>query len=173
MKNISEILNKYLNNLLNDLEEKNDEVILFNLGKELKYNVLFRIIIEKLFITALEQGKIINSFFAIKSIPRDHLRRIYSDSYIPAPSGNSGKEIEVFPGVVFSNGTLLKVLEKMKLVKTKEFYIKMLIIEEEELNENLFYTQEEINEFNSDDFESILKEELEEKYGNEKIILSL
>jgi hypothetical protein len=170
---ISYCINKYLLDLINHMERENSDAPLLDMASELKFSPLFKILNEKLFVIALENGVIINSFFGIKNIPRDESLRLYPDflQYKITQTVLDDSQEEVFDDIILFKGTLIKVLEKMKLEKTKNEYIKQLVIEDPEIDEKKYYTKKEIERFSRDDFEVILKEELKKKFKDKPVII--
>jgi hypothetical protein len=158
--------------MLKELEKTNNEKILLNFAKELKFNILFKVLLEKLFIITLEQGKLINSWFAIKSISRNIHQRIYPDFLQQTILTDEETQEEIFNGIVLFKGTLIKILEAMNLNKTKNAYIKQLVIEDMEIDESKYYSRKEIEKYNSVEFEHVLKEELKKKHKNKPLIIS-
>ncbi|MFH0752341.1 MAG: hypothetical protein V1914_01960 [archaeon] len=173
MEKFSEVTRNYVKELLRTLETTNDENILHEIADDLKSSIKLKILAEELVAYALENKKLVNSFFLLKSISRESNQRLYPDFVSQTASDTSKKEIEkVSRGVTLFKGTLIKMLEKMGLTKSKEQLIKYLVISEGEIDPLWVYKQTEIDEFTPDDFETILKKELEEKYSGKPIIIS-
>ena len=79
---------------------------------------------------------------------------------------------EIFNNITLFKGSLLNMLENMNLVKTRAHLIKSLVLGDKEINANLIYSESEIKSFDPDEFEALLKEELNEKYENEPVIIN-
>jgi len=78
IQNISHYINKYLLNLIECMEKENNDKPLLDMASELKFSPLFKILNEKLFNIALENGVIINSFFRYKKHSKRSIFKIVS-----------------------------------------------------------------------------------------------
>lgn len=174
MEKFSQIVEDYVESVIYELEDTNNEEIILEIAKDLKFNILFKLLMEELVIIALRKNKLINSFFILKSIPRESSQRLYPEFIQQGvPEEVSGKDCEeIFKNLTLFKGTLLNILEKMELVKSRAHLIKFLVLSDKELNANSIYPESEIKSFDADEFEIILKEELNEKYKNKPIIIN-
>lgn len=132
-------------------------------------------LVEEIFSKCLEEGFVINSFYLIKSIPLDSRLRKYPEFFDFTFSGKikENEQKEVFPNLVMQKGILYNILDSLGLEKTKKWLIMYNIIKEEELNQNLYYSSEELKNFCNDDFENILFQELNEKQGHENFLIKI
>ena len=118
--------------------------------------------------------KLINSFLVLKSISRYPSQRIYPEFIQQVkPKEVPAKECEeIFNNITLFKGSLLKMLERMKLVKSRAHLIKFLVLNDKEINANLIYSESEIESFDPDEFEIVLEEELNERYKGNQIIIN-
>lgn len=174
MEKFSEVTKKYVENLFHTLETTNDENVLSEIAEDLKFDLKFKVLMEELVSYALKNGKSINSFLVLKSVSRDSKQRMHPEFLQQVtPEEVPGKECEkLTEGVTLFKGTLVKMLEKMELTKSKEQLVKSIVLSDEENGPRDMYTESEIENFDPDDFEVILKEELNEKYSGQPIIIS-
>lgn len=173
MKKFSEVTEKYVEELLHTLEITNDDKVLSEISEDLKFNLKFKLLMEELVVYALKNKKLVNSFLILKSISRNPEQRLYPEFIQQTnPDKIKGKEYEkLTEGVILFKGSLLKMLEKMGLTKSKEQLVKLIVVSDEE-NGNGIYSKSEVKSFNSNDFELVLKEELNEKYSEQPIVIS-
>lgn len=166
--------NKFLKSVFVDLKK-------FNTKDELE-NYFFGCgslesspLIEEIFVKSLKEGFVINSFYLIKSIPLDSYLRIHPEYLDLGFSGklDEAEQEEVFSNLILQKGVLYKVLESLNLMKSKNWLIMYNIIEEPELNEKLYYSSDELNSFEKDNFQNLLFEELEQKYGDKSLFVKI
>ena len=168
------MIEDYVEEIIKKLEETDSEDIILEIAKDLKFNLLFKLIMEEITSTALQKNKLINSFFILKSISRNSSQRLYPEFIQQiTPEEVPGKNCEeIFKGITLFKGSLLSMVEKMGLVKTRAHLIKSEVLNDEEIGGSPIYSQSEIKSFDLDDFEIILKEELNEKYKDKPIIIT-
>jgi len=172
MEKFSDVTKKYIIELLDTLETTNDKSVLSEIADDLKFSLRFNLLMEELVIYALEKNKLVNSFYVLKSISRNSEQRLDPD-FIQQTSPIKGRECErLTQGVTLFKGSLLKILEKMKLAKSKEQLVKYVVISDEE-NGHSIYSKKEVKSFDSNNFEIVLKGELEEKYSGQPIVINL
>ncbi|MEK6874332.1 MAG: hypothetical protein AABX52_01125 [Nanoarchaeota archaeon] len=173
MEKFSQKIEEYVRGIIQKLEDINSEDFLIDIAKDLKFNLLFKLLMEELTEVALKENKIVNSFIVLKSISRNSSQRLYPEFIQQVkPKEVPGKECEeIFNNITLFKGTLLRMIEKMKLIKSRAHLIKSLVLNDSEINASLIYTESEIKSFNSDDFEVILREELNEKYKDKPLII--
>ncbi len=174
MESFSKIVEGYVESIIHNLEDTNNEEIILEIAKDLKFNLLFKLLMEELTVIALRKNKLVNSFFILKSIPRDYSQRLYPEFIQQgSPEEVPGKNCEeIFKNMTLFKGTLLNILEKMELFKSRANLIKFLVLNDKEINASSIYSESEIKSFDPDEFEIILKEELDEKYKDEPIIIN-
>lgn len=172
MEKTSQMIRKYVKSLLANLETNNSEEVILEIAKDLKFNRFFKLLMEEMVNIALEKNKLINSFLVLKSIPRNASQRLYPEFIQQVkPEEVPGKECEeIFNNITLFKGSLLKMIEKMRLVRSRAHLIKYLILNDTEINASLIYSESEIKSFDPNEFEHILKEELTEKHYGEPII---
>jgi len=204
MEKFSVVIDGYVDYLLAELERTNSNDIIIELSTDLKFKLFFNLLMERLVFRALEQGKIINSFPILKAIPINQDKRLYPEfvqigsidnkhtkqskdtsfGYVKKVRKNYtevNKEYfeDVFPCLMLCRGTLMRILEAMKLYKSRAYLIKHVIVNDKELKEHnnfsYYYPEEElkevINDTTGDGFQDILDAELKEKYASKKIVL--
>jgi len=173
MEKCSNIIKIYVENCLTNLETTNSEEIILDMAKDLKYNLFFKLILEEIVIVCIEKKILLNSFYILKSISRNSVQRLYPEFIQQVrPQEVPNKEsVELFNNITLFKGSLLTMLENMNLVETRAHLIKSLVFNEREINANLIYSDSEINAFDPDEFETILKHELDEKYVGKPIII--
>lgn len=173
MEKCSEIIRKYVKDCLTTLETTNSEEIILEIAKDLKFNLFFKLILEEIVKDCIENNIILNSFYILKSISRKSVQRLYPEFIQQVrPQEAANKEsVELFNNITLFKGSLLIMLENMNLVETRAHLIKYLVLNDKEINANLIYSDSEINAFDPDEFETILKHELDEKYAGKPIII--
>lgn len=174
MEKFSQMIEDYVGKIIQKLEDTDREDIVLEIAKDLKFNLLFKLLVEKLLMLAVKNNKLINSFFILKSISRNSSQRLYPEFIQQVkPQEVPGKECEeIFKNITLFKGSLLIMLEKMQLVKSRAHLIKSILLNDPEINASSIYSKSEIESFDSDEFEIILKEELHKKYIGKPIIIN-
>ncbi len=174
MKKYSELTENFIKETVDTLERTNDPEVLTKIVEDLKFGLRFKVLAEQIVEYALKNSKLINSFFLLKSVSRNHDQRANSEGLGYAGAGNRNQEDyeELTKGIVLFKGPLIKMLDRMGLVRSRKELVKGVVMEDEEIIPNQVYSQEEIDNFSKDHFEIVLREELEEKYSGKPIIIS-
>ncbi len=174
MEKFSQMIEDYVGKIIQKLEDTDREDIVLEIAKDLKFNLLFKLIMEEIITIALNKNKLVNSFFILKSISRNSSQRLYPEfiQQVKPEEVPRKKCEEIFNNITLFKGSLLSMLEKMELVKSRAHLIKFLVLNDKEINASLIYSESEIKSFNPDEFEIILKEELHKKYIGKPIIIN-
>lgn len=131
----------------------------------------FSILIEKLYSLCLKEGKIISSSYLIKNLPKNAGLSIGDLSDL-----KSKKDIsQIFEGVLLHKDVFFRVLEVLKLVKTKQTYVNWLIINEndEDFDPKHYLSTNQIKKYSKGYvINDIFSEEYEEKkLSNNRVIV--
>ena len=175
MEKYSELTEKFIKETVDTLERTNNSEILTKIVKDLNFGIRFKVLAEQIVEYALKNNKLTNSFSLLKSVSREPSEREHPEDLGYAGAGDRNQEDyeELIRGVVLFKGSLIKMLDRMGLVRSRKELVKRVVMEDEEIIPNQIYTYEEIDNFNKDNFELILKEELEEKYSGQPIVINL
>jgi len=127
-------------------EDKTGFDFIQDLKKEAKNNIfLFYFFVYRTFEIALENKKIISFPNMIKELLRSPY---HSEQLVYKERGKAtNEEIEIFPGIIFTKGITLKVLEILKLEKTKKAFLYHLITKEKEINSSIYLSKKQIADF--------------------------
>ena len=175
MEKYSELIDKYVKEVLNILESTNNVDFLVKIAEDLIFDVRFKLLAEQIVGYALNQNKLVNSFFLLKSVSRNYEQRTCPEglAYFDKDKIDLKNHEPLTGGLVLVKGTLLKMLDKMSLTESRREIVKRVIIEDEETDATSFFPKNEIKSFDNNDFEIILKKELEEKYSGKPIVIKL
>ncbi|MFH1332967.1 MAG: hypothetical protein ABIH53_01880 [archaeon] len=144
------------------------------MAEDLGLGLRFKVLAEQIVEHALKENKMINSFFLLKSVSRNPDQRANPEGIGYAGTGDKNPEDyeELTNGVTLFKGPLIKMLDKMRLVKSRAELVKGVVMKDDEITPSQIYTQEELDNFDASDFELVLKEELEEKYSEKPVVIS-
>ena len=140
-----------------------------------KSSILFYFLLEKILGTALSKGYIILS----KGLLKYYLRSDYKEHPDYIYIGGTAKAddesiIKIVQGIVIKKGIFIRIIEKLNLNNTLNSYIKFLIIQEFEVNEKLYLSKEEIENYSDlDSVIEIMYNEFDKKIEQNKRILDL
>ena len=170
MEKYSELTENFIKDTVEALERTNDQKILTDIAEDLNIGPRFKLLAEQIVEYALKNNKLTNSFFLLKSVSRNPDQREHSEELGYAGAGKDSEKIAT--GVELFKGTLIRMLEKMRLEKSREELVKCVVMDDDEITPENIYSKEVIDNFNYSDFEVILHDELEEKYSGKPIIIS-
>ena len=175
-------INQYIEDKIISLFEKfsdssmSDTDLIRYLRKEAdKSSILFYFLLEKILGTALSKSYIILS----KGLLKYYLRSDYKEDPDYVYIGGTAKDddegiIKSVHGIVIKKGIFIRIIEKLNLNNTLNSYIKFLIIQELEVNEKLYLSKEEIENYSDlDSVIEIMYDEFDKKIEPNKRILNL
>lgn len=122
MKPFSEVLEEYLNELVNELKRTGNDEVIGEVAEDLSFNHHFKILMEELVIYCLKHNLLVNSFSILKYVSRNQECRINAE-FFQHITINELKEIDwkeideeyyeqISEGLVFCKGSLYLMLER-------------------------------------------------------------
>lgn len=167
---IVSLFEKFKDNSMSDMD------LIKSLREEAdKSSILFYFLLEKILGTALSKGYIILSRGLLKYYLRSNYKEHPDYVYIGGTADDDDKSvIKTVHGIVIKKGIFIKIIEKLNFNNTLNSYIKFLIIQELEVNEKLYLSKEEIENYSDlDSVIEIMYDEFDKKIDLNKRILNL
>lgn len=166
---VLELLEKFKSGSLTDIE------LIESIRKEANgSSFLFSFLLEKFLEKAYSKRYIMLSKGLLKYYLK--LDKKENPDYIFVGGNVGDGSIEVIKtagGIVVQKGLFIKIIEKLKLNETLNSYIKYLIINEEEINEDKYLTIDEIKKYSKiDKVIDILFKEFDKKIDSKKRFIS-
>ncbi len=175
-------INQYIESRIVSLFEKfkdssmSDMDLIKSLREEAdKSSILFYFLLEKMLVIALSKGCIILSKGLLKYYLKSDYKEYPDYVYIGGTAKDDDESIiKSVHGIVIKKGIFIKIIEKLNLNNMLNSYIKFLIIQEPEINEQQYLSKKEIENYSDiDSVIEIMYNEFDKKIEPNKRILDL
>ena len=152
-----------------DIEDRTGWSLIQRLKKESNKNhALYYHLVSRLFEIALLKGEVINAPKILESL----IESSWNSDEVTIDVGEDTSEFkELYPGVYLKAGSLLKTLGFLKLDKTKDFFVNLLVLKNEEINPEIYVGQNLVKRYKDNPSELIkdLIRMFENEYRQKKL----
>jgi hypothetical protein len=139
---------------------KEEEIKKTGLSKSFSFS-FFSFLIERLYRICLKEKKVINSPYLMKNLPKSAGLSIEE-----MDSKFSRGALEIYPGIILHKDIFIEILEKIGLKKTKETYVNWLLINDEEVDEKVYLSKNQIEKYKN---EYAIKDIFSEEYNKKNL----